>query len=151
MDWEKKFPSFFQKSACIKLNRIKITSSKFINNNKKSTKCFSLCDSPNLRVTRSKTRGPVFGEWVRILKGHYKDDIAKFGRYDVESRNIFVKLCPRIDYSTSKKKNSTRTPATLFDFRYASYLYVINTIQIWTANFYFVLEMVTKWNSMVLF
>lgn len=69
------------------------------------------------------------GQWVRIKRGVYKDDIAQIDYVDVSQNKVHLKLIPRIDYKKTrgalrltsddsdppKRKRSQKPPAKLFN------------------------------------
>ncbi|XP_058789621.1 transcription elongation factor SPT5-like [Phymastichus coffea] len=69
------------------------------------------------------------GQWVRIKRGMYKDDIAQVDYVDVGQNKVHLKLLPRIDYARlrgalkpviddeapKRKKKNSKPPAKHFD------------------------------------
>lgn len=51
-----------------------------------------------LRVVKEQT-GLKKKQWVRLKRGHYKDDIAQVDYVDLAQNQVHLKLLPRIDYS----------------------------------------------------
>lgn len=103
MDWRFEFPQVCKKQVVIKLNRFNIGKLDKIAN--------------DIRITRSKSRENKITNWVRILKGYYKDDIGYVDLINQSSGKIYVKLLPRIDYTSLssdfemvKNKTSKRRP-----------------------------------------
>jgi len=81
-----------------------------------------------LRVTKEQAQVKV-GQWVRLKRSIFKDDIAQVDYVDPAQGQVHLKLIPRIDYkrkrgalrstnepeSSNKRKKTTRPPAKLFD------------------------------------
>lgn len=67
------------------------------------------------------------GQWVRIKRGLYKDDLAKVERVDTAQGTVELRLIPRIDYTRKrgalktadtepvKRKRAKRPPPKFFD------------------------------------
>lgn len=71
------------------------------------------------------------GQWVRVKRGIYKEDIAQVDYVDVGQNKVHLKLLPRIDYARlrgalkpvvedddeppKRKKKNSRPPAKHFD------------------------------------
>lgn len=91
--YKSEYPQFFEKTLCIKLNRIDISPRK---NEKPNCKF----DSSISRVTRSKKNESETVEWVRISKGDYNGDIATVEKIDYVNNEAHLKLFPRIDYDS---------------------------------------------------
>lgn len=79
-----------------------------------------------LRVTKEQAQ-VKFGQWVRLKRGLYKDDIAQVDYVDQAQGQAHLKIIPRIDYKrkrgalrsseqdAAKRKKFARPPAKLFD------------------------------------
>lgn len=52
-------------------------------------------------------------EWVRILTGVYKNDIACVESFD--DKNVTLKIIPRIEYDKKNKTSKRRPPAQQFN------------------------------------
>lgn len=89
MNFQAEYPEFFEKKVVIALTRLKINKIEKINN---------IAHPSDSRVTRSKRRENNVIEWVRILNGFYKNDIAFVESMNESEAN--VKLFPRINYSS---------------------------------------------------
>ena len=59
-----------------------------------------------LRVVKEQT-GLKKGQWIRIKRGLYKDDLAQVVQVDLASNQVYLKLLPRIDYS--RKRGALRS------------------------------------------
>lgn len=109
--WKTKFPSIFEKTVCIKLNRLKLKSHHQTESVVEQKKSKSIDYS--VRVTRSTKKQNFSIDWVRILNGNFKGDIAKVELLDEKKNEVHLKLFPRIDYdslATNGKLPSTRRP-----------------------------------------
>ena len=80
-----------------------------------------------LRVTKEQAQ-VKFGQWVRLKRGLYKDDIAQVDYVDQAQGQVNLKIIPRIDYKRkrgalrstepadqAKRKKFTRPAGKLFD------------------------------------
>lgn len=80
-----------------------------------------------LRVTKEQAQ-VKFGQWVRLKRGLYKDDIAQVDYVDQAQGQAHLKIIPRIDYKrkrgalrsaadqeAAKRKKFARPAAKLFD------------------------------------
>ena len=79
-----------------------------------------------LKVTREQASIKI-GQWVRLKRGLYKDDLAQVDYVDQAQGQVHLKLIPRIDYKrkrgalrtaeteASKRKKTQRPTAKLFD------------------------------------
>ena len=59
-----------------------------------------------LRVVKEQS-GLKKGQWIRIKRGLYKDDLAQVVQVDLASNQVYLKLIPRIDYS--RKRGALRS------------------------------------------
>merc|ERR1719429_484737 len=64
-----------------------------------------------MRVVKEQA-GIKKGQWVRIKRGLYKDDLAQVFNVDLASNQVYLKLLPRIDYS--RKRGALRSNDELF-------------------------------------
>ncbi|KAK4336972.1 hypothetical protein RND71_043422 [Anisodus tanguticus] len=78
-----------------------------------------------LKVKKEQAQIKI-GQWARLKRGLYKDDIAQVDYVDQAQGQVHLKLVPRIDYKrkrgalrsesdTLKRKKTTRPAAKLFD------------------------------------
>lgn len=80
-----------------------------------------------LRVTKEQTQIKI-GQWVRLKRGLYKDDLAQVDYVDQAQNQAHLKIIPRIDYKrkrgalrsteqqdAAKRKKFSRPAAKLFD------------------------------------
>lgn len=80
-----------------------------------------------LKVTKGQAQIKV-GQWVRLKRGLYKEDLAQIDDVDTAQGMVTLKLLPRIDYTrkrgalktaeteTLKRKKPKRPAAKLFDY-----------------------------------
>lgn len=107
MNFEKEFPDVFKKKLCIKLNKIKLT-----NDASASEKGNEQNFSSVVRITRSRNVKRNV-DWVRVLSGEYKGELAQVVLFDLKNNKVDLKLFPRIDYGlVAKKSPSKRRPAS---------------------------------------
>ena len=64
-----------------------------------------------MRVVKEQA-GIKKGQWVRIKRGLYKDDLAQVFNVDLASNQVYLRLLPRIDYS--RKRGALRSNDELF-------------------------------------
>lgn len=107
--WKKVFPTFFEKTVVIKLNRIEEIENKSSKNDEKKLNNSS-------RITRSCTSQKNHRiEWVRITKGIYKGDLAKVVHIDDKKNEAHLQLFPRILFDKEVDESRRRPPTKLFD------------------------------------
>lgn len=130
--WRAEFPHIFRKNLYIKLDRINVRSNNEIEDRISDE---MIDDDKFLRVTRSKNKENTKIDWVRILNGEYKGDIAKVDIFDEKNGLVHCKLFPRINYDLNddgignKPSNKRRYMSKAFDpneIRYFVWIFVIN-------------------------
>lgn len=85
-----------RKTWVVKLERIKLPLQM---NAKIDKKC-----EENKRVTRTAKKASVRTEWVRILDGLYKNDIAHVEHWDLQTKELKLKIIPRIANGPFKRR-----------------------------------------------
>lgn len=115
------FDYIFKKQLIIKLDRIKLPSKTDEKVVKTDEKVVKNCEQ-NKRITRSAKKEDVQTEWVRILNGLYKGDIAHVEHWSLQKKELILKIIPRIANGASKR----RPCAKRFDPELIKYAHFFN-------------------------
>lgn len=103
------FGYIYKRTVQIKLDRIDpniLHKTQTIVTHKKETK--TTLESNERRVTRSRRADIV--DWVRILGGLYKGDVAKVDSFDEKNDQFNLIVIPRINYGHVMQKRPLNKP-----------------------------------------